>query len=387
MDPTTLEIDAMSSAAPACGVLRGISQRTPKCPQKQEPCAIASLPDELIVLIAVTLDAPSLASFAAASAFCLAAAHGELAELRAALLAAVQRCLTHCATFGAGVACPHFRLPDDLVEAKAFMGRDFLIHVKSLPIGETFSSTSRCQLILPAGLDTIKPGAFRGCSMRKLILPAALTTLDIDAFFGCRSLTDVDISGAAALTVIGKGAFMYCGSLTHVTFSAALTSIGDWAFAGCTSLALTSLPDGLTSIGDFAFYECPSLALTSLPDGVTSLDTWAFYNCTSLALTSLPDGLTSIGEGFFAGCASLALTSLPDGLASIGYNAFDKCPFLAPTSLPDGLTSIVSGCQKVNRRARAQEKQNVLNQTILKKTIRCISCFSVCCSLLFYLFL
>ena len=100
MDPTTLEIDALSSAAPACGVLRGISQRFPKCPQHQEPCAIASLPDELIVLIAKTLDAPSLASFAAASAFCLAAAHG---ELRAALLAAVQRCLTHCATFGAGV--------------------------------------------------------------------------------------------------------------------------------------------------------------------------------------------------------------------------------------------------------------------------------------------
>ena len=48
---------------------------------------IASLPDELIVLIAETLDAPSLASFAAASTFCLAAAHG---ELRAALLAAVR---------------------------------------------------------------------------------------------------------------------------------------------------------------------------------------------------------------------------------------------------------------------------------------------------------
>ena len=86
-----------------------------------------------------------------------------------------------------------------------------------------------------------------------------------DAFSGCRSLTDVDISGAAALTRIGRGAFMDCGSLTYVTLPAALTSIGDWAFAGCTSLALTSLPDGLTSIGEFAFCDCASLALTSLP--------------------------------------------------------------------------------------------------------------------------
>ena len=156
MGPTRLEIDTLSLAALVRRILRPISQRTPKCPQNQEPGAIVSLPLELIMLIAEKLDAPSLASFAAASALCLAAAHGELRAALAALLAAVQRCLTHCATFGAGVACPHFRLPDDLVEAKAFMGRDFLTHVKNLPIGETFSSTSHRQLILPAGLDTIK---------------------------------------------------------------------------------------------------------------------------------------------------------------------------------------------------------------------------------------
>ena len=337
MDPTTLEIDALSPAAPACGVLRGISQRTPKCPQHQEPCAIASLPDELIVLIAETLDAPSLASFAAVSTFCLAAAHG---ELRAALLAAVQRCLTHCATFGAGVACPHFRLPDDLVEAKAFMGRDFLTHVKNLPIGETFSSTSHRQLILPAGLDTIKPGAFRDCYMRKLVLPAALTTLDIDAFFGCRSLTDVDISGAAALTRIGRGVFRNCSSLCQLVLPAAVTTIGMEAFEHCGSLTLATLPAALTSIGDNAFAYCTSLALTGLPDGITNIGRRAFMNCTSLALTGLPDGITNIGRHAFSDCTALALTGLPDGLTSIGESAFYECPFLALTNLPDGLTSI-----------------------------------------------
>ena len=354
MHPITREIDALSPAAAVLyGVVRYITQPIPKCPQNQQTSAIASLPQELITLIAeklAKLDAPSLTNFAAACASCLAAAHG---ELRAALLAAVQRCLTHCVTFGACVACPHFRIPDDLVEAKAFMGRGFLNHVKNLPIGETFSSTSHCQLILPAGLDTIDPHAFSGCSMRKLVLPAALTTLDTYAFFGCRSLTDVDISGAAALTRIGRSAFrncsslcqlvlpaavtdiggyafVHCGSLTHVTLSAALTSIGDWAFAGCRSLALTSLPSGITNIGRYAFASCTSLALTSLPDGLTSIDHCAFASCTSLALTSLPDSLTSIGAYAFNGCTSLALTSLPGGLTSIGDRAFEGCTSLGP---------------------------------------------------------
>ena len=306
MDPPTLEIDALSPAAPACGVLHDISQRIPKCPQHQEPCAIATLPDELIVLIAETLDAPSLASFAAASAFCLAAAHG---ELRAALLAAVQRCLTHCASFGARVACPQFRLPDDLVEAKAFMGRDFLNHVKNLPIGDTFSSTSHRQLILPAGLDTLDPHAFRDCSMRKLVLPAALTTLEY-AFYGCLSLTDVDISGAAALTRIGRGVFRNCSSLCQLVLPAAVTTIGMEAFEHCGSLTLATLPAALTSIGNKAFYNCASLALTSLPDGLNSIGESAFYECPSLALTSLPDGLTSIGDEAFYGCHRCAVTRI-----------------------------------------------------------------------------
>eukprot|EP00964_Phaeocystis_antarctica_P088345 scaffold56215_cov66-Phaeocystis_antarctica.AAC.4 len=84
MDPITREIDALSSAA---AVLYGVTS------------AIASLPHELITLIAeklAKLDAPSLTNFAAASAFCLAASHG---QLRATMLAGVQTCLTNFADY------------------------------------------------------------------------------------------------------------------------------------------------------------------------------------------------------------------------------------------------------------------------------------------------
>ena len=192
MGPTTRAIDALSRAATACRILR-----FPKCLQNQEPSAIESLPDELIMLIAekLKLDAPSLANFAAASTSCLAAAHG---ELRAALLAAVQRCLTNCAVFGAGpvisalVACPYFRLPDDLAEIPA----------------NAFMHSALRQLILPVGVTTTGHNAFNGTSLCEIPSPAHLATIGIDAFSNCRCLTKVDLSCAAALTAIGEGAFL-----------------------------------------------------------------------------------------------------------------------------------------------------------------------------------
>ena len=54
------------------------------------PHTFASLPPELITLVAEELDARGLARFAAASTLCRAAAHS---ELRAALRTAVQRSL------------------------------------------------------------------------------------------------------------------------------------------------------------------------------------------------------------------------------------------------------------------------------------------------------
>ena len=86
-----------------------------------EPRTLATLPTELLTLVAENLDTHSLAQFAAASTVCLAAAHG---VLRAALLAAVERCLLPGGRISNTLAvCPYFRLPDDLVvlPERAFM--------------------------------------------------------------------------------------------------------------------------------------------------------------------------------------------------------------------------------------------------------------------------
>ena len=92
----------------------------------EESRMFTSLPAELKMLVAEKLDVRSLGNFASASAECQSAAHD---ELRAALVVAVrhslapvsgrlpwgQRAISVALVSDALVACPYFRLPDELV--------------------------------------------------------------------------------------------------------------------------------------------------------------------------------------------------------------------------------------------------------------------------------
>ena len=96
-----------------------VSERSP---------TFTSLPTVLKTLVAEKLDARSLGNFAAASTECQSAAHE---ELRAALIVAVRqslapvpgrlpwgkRAISVALVSDALVACPYFRLPDELVPA------------------------------------------------------------------------------------------------------------------------------------------------------------------------------------------------------------------------------------------------------------------------------
>ena len=73
---------------------------------------------------------------------------------------------------------------------------------------------------LPAGLESIRDGAFRNCaSLTSLKLPASLTTIERDAFNGCSSLTSLTIfSDLGEPQVLKSGGHltpMRCGSLSR----------------------------------------------------------------------------------------------------------------------------------------------------------------------------
>ena len=110
---------------------------------------------------------------------------------------------------------------------------------------------------------------------------------------------------AYCVTSIGKGAFIWCDSLTSIVIPDGVTSIGLEAFSGCSSLTSMVIPDGVTSIGNRAFWACESLTSVVIPDSVTSIGSRAFWRCESLTSMVIPDGVTSIGKWAFDGCSSL----------------------------------------------------------------------------------
>ena len=110
---------------------------------------------------------------------------------------------------------------------------------------------------------------------------------------------------AYCVTSIGKGAFIWCDSLTSIVIPDGVTSIGLEAFSGCSSLTSMVIPDGVTSIGNRAFWACESLTSVVIPDSVTSIGSRAFLACESLTSIVIPDSVTSIGEGAFRYCKSL----------------------------------------------------------------------------------
>ena len=177
------------------------------------------------------------------------------------------------------------------------------------------------------------------------------------------------------VTSIGKGAFLYCSSLTSVSIPSSVTSIGNYAFQNCSSLISVTIPSGVTSIGDYAFENCSSLISVTIPNSVTSIGHLAFRGCSSLTDINVdpnnkywcsvdgvlfskdmktlvayprgragaykcPDGVTFIGDDAFVGCSSLTSVTIPNSVTSIGKYAFWYCSSLTSVTIPNSVTSI-----------------------------------------------
>ena len=323
-----------------------------------------SLPTVLKTIVAEKLDARSLGNFAAASTECQSAAHD---ELRAALIVAVRqslapvpgrlpwgkRAISVALVSDALVACPYFRLPDELVPA----------HVKK-------------QAIWPAGTA-------RAADWLRLAGACVRASRDLALKGASEALAGRSREPAVFLTQVSipHGAFYHCTSLRKITFPARLTIIGISAFEGCTSLHELNLPAALTTINDFAFACCyvdnkvaqtSDQLRTSSPSGglkrpLSVLEhalgcpklrsasanqlfgpRWpAIYRlfstqacCTSLTKLTLPTTLTTISAVAFAHNTSLREVALPAALTTIGCHAFARCTALNQIAFPATLTTI-----------------------------------------------
>lgn len=213
--------------------------------------------------------------------------------------------------------------------------------------GYTFQNcTALTTVVLSDGVEYINASAFKNCTaLTSVTLPTSVTTIGGSAFEGCTALTSFAFP-AGAQAAIGATAFKNCTALATVTFGdkAALTSIGKEAFLNA---ALTSIeiPASVETIGESAFKGCTALSTVTFAKGskLTDIGKTAFSN-SGLLMITLPtvEGDLALGMSIFDGCASLVRVSLGGSVKAIPTSAFLNCTSLTSLVIPETVTSIGS---------------------------------------------
>lgn len=218
-------------------------------------------------------------------------------------------------------------------------------NVKKVVIGEgitgigayTFSSLQNLtEVVLPQSLTTIRSCAFQNCNSLSSINTSYVTTLEEYAFSECCRLANIDIS---RVTSIDQYVFQSCG-LRSVTIPRSITVIPRGAFINCRSLSSLTLHDQITKIGYDAFNDCYQLTSLQMPKSLKELDDYAFADCIYLTDIQLNNGLELIGRGALNGCKALKTLTIPDSVKTIEDDAFSGCYNLQSIHFGAGLSDI-----------------------------------------------
>ena len=200
---------------------------------------------------------------------------------------------------------------------------------------------------LPAGLRTLSPEAFAGCTALSgtLTLPATLDTIGTSAFLNCSGLTG-SLRIPDSVRQMGNSAFAGCTGFTGtLTLSSGLTRLENNVFRNCSGFTgELTIPNGVTSIGSMAFNNGAGFdGQLTLPEGLKTIGASAFSSCRKLTGDlCLPAAMESIGMSAFSNCSSLDGTlTLPATLTTLGASAFRNCVNLkGELTIPQGLTAI-----------------------------------------------
>lgn len=112
---------------------------------------------------------------------------------------------------------------------------------------------------VPDGITTIYRDVFSGKRHKKVILPAGLSTIKAGAFRRCRNLEEIYIP--ESVTVIEQSVFRDCYKLKSISLPPQLTTISGSLFYGCGALEEVKIPDSVTNIEKDAFEGCKNLTI------------------------------------------------------------------------------------------------------------------------------
>lgn len=160
---------------------------------------------------------------------------------------------------------------------------------------------------IPAGTQTIAPGAFVGCyGITEVTIPNTVTAVGDYAFYGLKT------------------------SFSKVTFSGNgfnEVSVGKYAFGGCSNLTTVAIqPGSRISVFDEGAFYATAITELEIPATVTRIGKNAFHSCAKLEKISFADNGKPLAfeEGVFSGCASLKTVHIPSNVSEIP-GIFNDC--------------------------------------------------------------
>ena len=219
------------------------------------------------------------------------------------------------------------------IPEKAFSG---CMALRSIEIPDSVTRIGSCAfqdcrqltaMVIPNSVTNIGQGAFSGCcGLQSLILPFVGSergnSLTQEAVFGHlfgdrpvdgmneavqyyaidhtvtnyvpTSLTDVKITDES---IIAKGAFDRCNSITNIKLNVGIMAIGEYSFAHCYRIQNMVIPDSVTDINKCAFEDCGGLVGLTIPSDVTNIGESAFYDSMNLDDVMIPNDVVTLSVG------------------------------------------------------------------------------------------
>ena len=181
---------------------------------------------------------------------------------------------------------------------------------ESIPEDTFRQCSSLTKITIPASIKTIGRCAFEGCSgLTGFIIPKSVKEMGSSVFAGCTGLTSAGPTGSGSKIEFGwtdaipAYAFSYMNQLESIQIPAAVTSIGRNAFIECIGLTQIAIPPGVTVIEMQTFENCSSLTSIDLSN-VKTIDGYAFSNCTKLSEIHMSNQLKTVYESAFNGIVS-----------------------------------------------------------------------------------